>query len=282
MSKLTVAYKASPYTTANYLVSALRALGHDVRCVGPGHDDKAFRKADALIWVEAGGGPPDWLDEYDVPVSGPLSRAAWFIDSHSQGWHAEFAPRFDHVFVAQYAALQRFDPSAIWLPVACDPEIHTPPEGIEPEHDVVFCGHLYEGCQLYEHRRQLLALLGERYDLGVYEGVYLKDMAATMAKGRVAFNVSTHGDLNMRVFEALCAGRPLITDWVPEANMGSLFEPWVDLLIYRGPVELLGRIDWLLENPEPARKIAEHGRATVLASHTYKHRAARMLEVMGL
>lgn len=279
MAKLLVAYRHSPYTTANYLVSALRALGHDVRCFGPGHEGKPGRRADAFIWIEAGGGAPDWLDAYD-PRDVP--RAAWFLDSHSQPWHPEFAGRFDHVFVAQYMALERFDRPVTWLPVACDPEIHTPPAGIEPEHDVVFVGHLYSDHPLYERRRRLLRLLGERYNLGVYEGVYLQEMAAAMAKGRVIFNVSTQGDLNMRVFEGLCSGRPLVSDWVPEAAIDRLFEPWVDLLVYANAAELRERIDWLLENPGPAQMMAAHGRASVLARHTYRHRAQQMLQVMGL
>ena len=281
MANLLVAYRYSEYTTANYLVSAFRALGREVVCMGPGHvntrpDDW---RSDIVIWVEAGGGPPDWLCGGAAPADIPW--AGWFIDSHSHAWHPKWAERFDHIFVAQHAHLSRFDADAVWLPVACDPEIHTPPAGIEPEHDVVFVGHLYPGSPLYERRRRLLDMLGERYNLGIYEGAYLKDMAIAHAKGRVVFNVSTSGDLNMRVFEALCSGRPLVTDDVPEAGLRELFLPGRDLFVYTTESDLYSAIDWLLAGG-PTDPTARQGRAEVLARHTYQHRAQQMLEVMGL
>jgi len=288
MANLLVAYRYSPYTTANYLVWALQALGHLVKCIGPEQPDEytglpADWWPDALIWIEAGGGWPGWLWSLGLADDLPgLPRAAWFIDSHSQHWHREFAQHFDHLFVAQRAYVDQFDRPVTWLPVACDPEIHTPPPGIEPEHDVVFCGHLYASSPLYERRRRLLDMLGKRYSLGIYEGAYLKDMAIAHAKGRVVFNVSTNGDLNMRVFEALCSGRPLVTDAVPGAGLEALFDLGCGPLTYSSEAELCERIDWLLANPVAAQCIAASGRLVVRMDHTYQHRAQQMLEVMGL
>ena len=286
MANLLVAYRYSEYTTANYLVKALDRLGHNTICIGPGHlMDLAtlwadYWRTDALIWIEAGGGLPEWLEP--IMVEGKV-KAAWFIDSHSQHeWHRIAAHDFDHLFVAQRAYVDQFDRPVTWLPVACDPEIHTPPEGIEPEHDVVFCGHTYPGSPLYERRRRLLDMLGERYDLGVYEGAYLRDMAIAHAKGRVVFNVSTCGDLNMRVFEGLCSGRPLVTDWVPGAGLDTLFEPYKHLMLYEDAEQLPYTIDALLSDAGMRESIGTVGRAEVLARHTYRHRAQQMLEVMGL
>jgi glycosyltransferase involved in cell wall biosynthesis len=283
MANILCAYRYSPYTTANYLVKALRALGHEVRCFGPGQPEAVGDcwHCDAVIWVEAGGGRPQWRGPFILPIK---RKAAWFLDSHSQhSWHREFAQHFNHVFVAQRAYVDRFDRPATWLPVACDPDIHTPPEGIEPEHDVVFCGHTYPGSPLYERRRRLLAMLAEHYDLGVYKGAYLQDMAIAHAKGRVVFNVSTSDDLNMRVFEALCSGRPLVTDWVPEAGIPELFGEPPPMDFYQANLEALKVIDEVLASPPEALDFwGARGRAAVLARHTYRHRAQQMLEVMGL
>jgi glycosyltransferase involved in cell wall biosynthesis len=282
MADLMVAYQYSPYTTANYLVAAFERLGHRVYCIGPGQEcaEPPDWHTDAYIWVEAGGGAPRWVEGFrtlDVPC------AAWFIDAHSQiRWHRTLAHTFDYAFVAQKAYVDKFDREVVWLPVACDPDVHTPPEGIEPECDVVFVGHLYGSHPWYQRRRDLLEELGKRYDLAVYEGAYGQDMAAAHARGRVVFNVSTAGDLNMRVFEGLCSGRPLVTDAVPGAGLSDLFTSGLQLFAYRDDAEAFGQIDRLLSYPSMARLMGESGRKAVLAGHTYEHRAKRMLEVMGL
>jgi O-antigen biosynthesis protein len=109
----------------------------------------------------------------------------------------------------------------------------------------------------------------------VYEGVYLHDMANAMATGRVAFNMSTLGDFNMRVFEAMCSGRPLVTDVVQ--GLDDLFADGKHLLTYTTGRELCAGIDYLLANPERADEIGRAGRDEVLRAHTYVHRAEAML-----
>ncbi len=281
MANILVAYAYSPYTTANYLVKAFEALGHDVATVGPGHGRILCGwDADAWIWVEAGGGFPHGLLD---PTKLGIPTAAWFIDSHSNmAWHRTLGMVFDHVFEAQKAYVGQFDREAHWLPVACDPEIHTPLVGIEPDCDVVFVGHLYGSHPWYQRRRDLLEELAKRYDLVVYEGAYGQDMAAAHARGRVVFNVSTAGDLNMRVFEGLCSGRPLVTDAVPGAGLSDLFTSGLQLFAYHDDAEAFGQIDRLLSYPSTARLMGASGRKAVLAGHAYEHRARKMLEVMGL
>jgi len=262
--RIAVAYKASPYTTANYMVTALGRAGHEVRCVGLGHAPQGDFASDAFLWIEAGGGRPEWLD---VPAGIPT--AGWFIDSHSQAWHKDLAGAFDRAYSAQ-----RTD-WASWLPVACDPETHTPDAGIAPEHDVVFVGHLYAGSALYETRRVVLDRLARRYDLAVYEGVYGHAMANALARGRVVFNISAMGDLNMRVFEGLCSGRCVVTDACE--GVEALFTDGVHLLMYRDEGELYRQIEGALARPAWAAQIGAAGRAAVLAQHTYDHRAQVIL-----
>lgn len=260
-----VAYRYSPYTTANYLVSAFRRMGHEVYTTGPGHEGPFCANPDLFVWVEAGGGCPSSISTHISTVP----SIAWFIDGHSQGaWHGEFAKHFTRVYSAQRGDVGE------WLPVACDPETHTPDAGIEPTHDVVFVGHLYEQSAWYQKRRMLLRALAQRYDLAVIEGAYGKDMANAHATGRVVFNVSTLGDLNMRVFEGMCSGRPLVTDEVDSLP----FRDGTDLYTYYNEAQLYGAIDELLKTPSWAAYVGETGREAVLAAHTYDHRARTMLE----
>lgn len=271
--RIEVAYKASPYTTANYLVSAFRRLGHEVYTTGPGHEGVCINP-DLFVWVESGGGAPATISYHAIR----FPSVAWFIDGHSQGaWHGEFANHFTHVYSAQKGDVGEY------LPVACDPETHTPDAGIEPTHDVVFVGHLYAQSPWYQRRRDLLKKLGERYDLKVYEGVYGKDLANAHATGKIVFNVSTLGDVNMRVFEAMCSGRPLITDMVEglDAGLGGMFHDGEHLLTYTTEHELYEGIDYLIESPEWRHRMGAAGQAIVLAAHTYDHRARTMLEGIG-
>jgi glycosyltransferase involved in cell wall biosynthesis len=199
------------------------------------------------------------------------------------------ASRFDHVFVAQRQYVSQI-PGATWLPVACDPDVHTPTVTGEPEYDVAFVGNTYGDAPMYAERRRLLALLSERYKVRVESGVYFEDMANVYASARVAFNVSTGGDLNMRVFEAMCSGTALVTDDVP--GLEELFRKpdWEisPVLPYSDTDGLLGKLDALLGTDalfgdtikwyfEGTGRV---GREEVIAHHTYAHRAAQMLAAL--
>jgi glycosyltransferase involved in cell wall biosynthesis len=209
-----------------------------------------------------------------------IPTIAYYIDSHTQrGWHIEDAGRYDHVFVADIRYVSEYGPNAHWLPMACDPELHTPTVTGEPQYDVAFVGNTYPGSPLYEDRRQTLAALAKRYKCNFQSGVYFQDMANVYASAKVVFNKSVLGDLNMRVFEAMCSGRPLVTDHVE--GIGELDG---DLLLYdyRDMDEARFLIDRLLGGSCDRPAILERHRLALLAHHTYVHRAAQMLQEAGL
>lgn len=295
-----LAFVWSPYTTAAYYAKAFRQMGHDVRTVGPCDterwaswpEEKRYRLTgpnlgdsewgrwsyDVAIWIDAGGGYVANLSHLGVPTIG------YFIDSHSRlAQHIKQAPQFDHVFVAHRQYVDRI-PGAEWLPVACDPEVHTPRVTMEPEYDVAFVGNTYGDAPMYAERRRLLALLQERHKCNFQSGAYFEDMANAYASARVAFNVSTGGDLNMRVFEAMCSGRPLVTDAIWESGIRELFgHPWrytTDAMFYKDDKDLLWAIDLLLEDSGLAKIMGESSCAEVIAHHTYAHRAAQMLAAL--
>ena len=291
-----LAYVWSPYTTAAYYAKAFRAMGHDVRTAGPCDaarwadwpEEKRYRltrphfsgewgewQPDACVWIEAGG---DWradLRPFGAPTIG------YFIDSHSRlAQHREAAPLFDKVFVAHKQHVTQVRADAEWLPVACDPDVHTPAVAGEPEYDVAFVGNTYPGVPMYAERRRLLAMLSERYKVRVEAGVYFEDMANVYTSARVAFNVSTAGDLNMRVFEAMCAGVPLVADGAEGLRDHGLWGDKRYVLIYESDAYLCSLIDTLLAKPDLGMEIGAAGRAEVLARHTYAHRAVQMLAAL--
>lgn len=294
MANILLAYRWSPYTTAAYFAKAFRALGHDVRSIGPGNETATARvpeaqryrlgpghyegewgdwDADAIIWIESGG---DWvptIPQGSVPIVG------YFIDSHSRlARHQAAAAWFSHRFVAQRQYAEALD--ATWLPVACDPDVHTPTRTEPPEYDVAFVGNTYGSAPMYAERRRVLDMLAGRYRCNFASGVYFEDMANVYASAQVAFNISTGGDLNMRVFEAMCSGRPLVTDMVEGLET---IAPHMDPFGTYGDDETMVEcIDVLLEQPEVADMMGWDARSELLNRHTYAHRAAQMLAAVGL
>jgi spore maturation protein CgeB len=83
----------------------------------------------------------------------------------------------------------------------------------------------------------------------------------------------------IRVFEALACGIPLIC--APWRDDEHLFDPGVDYLIARDGREMRDHLALLLSDPPLARRLAEHGRGTILARHTCAHRVDEFMGILG-
>ncbi len=272
--RILLSYVYKPYTTAVYYEHAFKALGHEVTRCAP--DESSWvasdLQLDLFVWIEAGGGVHPML----VPPS--VRTCALYIDSHTQrGWHVEDAKRYDHVFVSDIRYVSEYGANAHWLPMACDPDLHTPTRTEPPEYDVAFVGYTYPGSPLYEDRRQTLAALQRRYRCNFQQGVYFQDMANVYASARVVFNKSVMGDLNMRVFEGACSGRAVVTDDVEP--LGMMGAPGAR---FHSDYEMHDIISELVTYPHLAVEYGAVWRQWVLAHHTYAHRAAQMLQEAGL
>jgi spore maturation protein CgeB len=230
------------------------------------------------VWVESGA-----MDALTLPVL-RCPVAGWFIDSlnpRKLGWHEQVARTFDYVFVAHRGFVEQVSARAMWLPLACDPEIHAPRAlPTEPAWDIAYVGNRYSG-GMYSRRFEALRDLTRVYRVRVASGVYFEKMADVYGNARIGWNMSlTGGDAVMRVFEVLCSGRPLLTDHAPASGVTDLFQVG-ELLQYRDEADMFGLADWLLTNPDEAAAIGAAGRAAVLAAHTYQCRAQALLEAVG-
>jgi len=89
-----------------------------------------------------------------------------------------------------------------------------------------------------------------------------------------------HG-CNMRTFEAAACGAFQLVD--ARASLPELFDPPNDIVAYESPEQLVELIRHYLDRPDESAAVAERGRQTVLARHTYKHRVDELLQrVPGL
>jgi spore maturation protein CgeB len=81
----------------------------------------------------------------------------------------------------------------------------------------------------------------------------------------------------IRPFEALACGIPLISS--PWDDVEGLFTPGEDFLVARSGEEMKRSLRDVLNDPDLARHLSEHGRRTILERHTCAHRVDELLAI---
>lgn len=107
-----------------------------------------------------------------------------------------------------------------------------------------------------------------------------------LASSRIILNITrgpffgVETGINLRIFEALAAGRMLLTDHCDE--VAELFRPGEEIETFRSAGELSEKTAYYLSNDAAREKIAKSGHQRFLANYSWKHRTAEMLQPMGL
>ncbi len=261
-----------PETTGFYCRRALakrvdveHLLPHELPLIPPG-------LFDLFVCID------DGLD-YEIPDS-LRPRASWAIDTHMDFDRA--VRRFgdsDFIFAAQKngAALlsEQTGRPVMWLPLACDPEIHRPMADVTPCYDVGFVGHT-----VGKRRIQLLDELTQRYPQSIICQALFDEMATAWSRARVGFNCGVADDLNMRLFEVPAHRIPLVTNHVTDNGLEKLFTVGQHVLTYHDAEELFEIVDRLLDDDRLRRRIAEDGLRHVREHHTYDLRMGTMLQTI--
>ncbi|MZG31236.1 MAG: glycosyltransferase [Nitrospinae bacterium] len=231
-------------------------------------------KPDFYLWVETGlSDIPRDLGQHKLP------KVCYLIDTHINfDRHLEVARSFDFVFLAQKAYVQPMIRAGIdnvmWLPLACDPEIHGKVE-LPKSCDVGFVGSI---SSKPDRRNHLLGRINKQFELDC-QRKFMNEMAEHFSKSKIVFNNAINNDLNMRVFEALCSGSLLVTDPANGSGLKELFEDKEHLVVYDDD-QLEETISHYLVNDVVREKIAAQGRNEVLARHTYEHRINEMIQIL--
>lgn len=259
--------RARPETTGGYCVRALGGLADATHILPDAADRTADAAFDLFLRVD---------DGLDYPLPDWFRPLAWWaIDTHLDPERClAQAAAADLTFAAQRPgaeALRAAGVAAEWLPLACDPDVHRPHE-VPKRFDFTFVGHLFPG-----PRADLLAALRRRYPAHFVGRAYFEDMAELYSAARTVFNRSVRDDVNMRVFEALACGSLLLTNDLPAAGQPDLFQDGTHLATYEDEGELLDKMAFYLARPAARARVEAAGRAAVTASHTYRHRMARVL-----
>lgn len=231
---------------------------------------------DLLVVIQSGDVAIEQIGQVGCP-SVYLSIDTWHTSSEYLG-----AYQYDFVFLAQRALIKYMRKSGccrvFWLPLGCDLDFHYVQEDVARRHDVVFVGRTHY--MVNRQRRARLAVLEKQFNLGCYSGLGAAEMAMAYGCAPLIFNASIARDVNMRVFEVLATGRPLITNRDADVNgLLELFEDGHHLITY-DDTDLVAQVRRYLNEPDQARAIGEAGQVEVRARHTYSHRVEHIFETL--
>jgi spore maturation protein CgeB len=218
----------------------------------------------------------------------------WVI-SHPELVTPALCERYDLVLVASEPFAAELA-GTVSVPVVClhqatDPGRFNP--GAEgPRHELLFVGNSRRV------RRRIVDDLTETgLDFALYgadwtpdlvdparvrgEHVRNDEVAGFYANADIVLNdhwdgMRQHGFFSNRLYDALAAGAFVVSDHVD--GIGEHFDGGV--VTYATPAELERTIRRYLADPAARRARAERGRAAVLGTHTFEHRAERILELV--
>ncbi len=201
----------------------------------------------------------------------------WSMDTHvpaKRHFQLYFQGDFKSIYSAHKDYLHHFKKASCeWLPFACVPQLHRNLQ-LPKSYDIVFVGNTNPN--IYPERAQLLQSLDKKFRVGLFSGKFKEEMVQVLNQGKIVFNKSFNGDLNMRVFEALGCGAFLLTDRIQNGLL-DLFEDRKHLVVYDNQKDLEEKAAYYLQHDSEREEIAKNGQKEVLEKHTYFHRAKTIL-----
>lgn len=289
-----------PGNTGEYMAKAFLNLGHNATII----DCDTFYyeinnpdsiSSDLYFCVDSG----QSIDFTKIKKTSKCKIAMWFIDYRHNKNRQERAPcdqlnaislleKNGYIFQAQQEDvidlsnqcnlkdnLERIS----WLPVAADPEVWCNKPTTSKVYDIGFIGNLWD-----QKRVEILRALNESgIKLGFkgHSAVWKESAAELLRECKIGFNVSSfYGtevafDLNMRFFETLSCGIPIITNSVPAlSRINAQYLPFVRT--YNSVSELLFKLHGWISDIDFINS-GQKAREWVLNEHTYIHRAKQAL-----
>lgn len=292
-----------PGNPADYLAAAARRAGHEAEILALPQFRKRYLEADYDLFIGVDSSQSFDLRE-EFPGSEDLSRLAfWSIDFRHNKSRRERVPndwelvrllseRGAAIFQAQTADAEECRNDGIercwWVPLGADAEVWSDAPAEEKRFDLGFVGNVYE----QSRARVLESLLkDERFRFafgGPHQGkpgLWKEQAAKFLRMCRVGFNVNSfYGseydyDLNMRLFETLSCGIPLITNYVP--SLAALFGGAPPFIRTYDSLESLHETVAQAMEDESFLQSGAQAREYVLQNATYDHRLQQMLELTG-
>lgn len=182
---------------------------------------------------------------------------------------------FDYACVSSTATLrycqERGYERARFIAFAADPEYHRP-YAVPREFPFVAVWHNCEG------RVAASAAALKRWPGGWVTWRGNEMYAETICRGKCALNWLRGDIVNMRVFEVMATGTPLITTRHPDMAWYGFVEGEHYIgYDHENIDEMIEGIAWVNAYPAEAKVMAAKAREFVLENHTYRHRAKEAL-----
>ena len=135
--------------------------------------------------------------------------------------------------------------------------------------------------QFHHYRKAILEkLISDGYPLRSFQGPQ-RDASIIYAQSQITLNISLNGDVNLRVFEVLCAGGFLITDKTsPQSGLELLFRDNEHLVLFEDYKDLTAKIHFFLQNPNEALEIAHRGYDEFWAHHNPEIKKGQLLNLI--
>ncbi len=164
-------------------------------------------------------------------------------------------------------------PNGVWVPVGCDVGYHGR-QALPIQFDVAFVGT--DGGV---PRKFYLQAIRERFPRSVIGLAPHTQIGAIYSQAKIGFNYSIRDDINMRMFEILCAGTCLLTNRLRHDDLAcvGLVEER-HYVTYRDPRHLWSQLEYYLSHDDQREAIAHEGMEHAQRHHTYRHRLRAILQ----
>ena len=287
--KILVSYRAIPqspgWATGDMVVKAFRALGHDTFAYAKYYQENRWldnpsptpSEYDLCLFMECNDGDPQYCELKNLRAR---KMVCWLFDNSyyqdkCRGLIDYF--NFDFSFLANPLVVQEFRQSNYdnvhYLPYACDPDLHSRPDGYMKKRDVALVGSIRED-------RVKLADELKKYniELQLIGGLYRSSYIDALASSKIIINQNPpagRGLLNMRFWETIAAGSWIITE-AEDANANERVRRFLNLYnLYHGVEDLAKMCQKILrDNP------ADLAQRIVLNQHTYSDRCQEILKTV--
>jgi len=219
----------------------------------------------------------------------------WFPDDLQEfDWVSKNAGLFDYFFSFDTYVVEKLRgrglKNVFYLPFAADPTTYTD-ISFEDKYkcDVAFVG------AWYPEREKLLELLTD-YNLKIwgwknwektklskfyYGPLPPERLGDIYNNSKINLNIhfsSAGYGANERTFEIPAAGGFELSSY--RKDMAGLFEIGKEIDVFKGPEEMLAKVDFYLKNDKIRQEIKTAGHQRVLKEHTYESRLSQMLKII--
>lgn len=268
-----------PVASGRYVAEALRRLGHDVCTDGPPPVPGAWCDdlGEQYTWNRTPM-PDGWIPELvlimdsGIALEGKVAdcpHAVYGVDNHVRDYR-QFDGIADHFFLAHGRGYKMGDTNVTWLPCGYDPVTFTPGPALDKRpNDAALIG------VVYGPRAELLYLLNG-YKVLYGTGLVYEQYAAAYQSAKVSLVRSVMDDVAQRVWETAAMGCVVVKDANSDDEALGLVHH-ENCLIYNTPVEARAWVQYVLENPKAAQKIAKAGQGWAQAG-SWDARAQEIVE----